>query len=648
MCGICGKLVFDRDGAVKPSLLKAMLETIRHRGPDDEGIYTAPQVGLGHRRLSIIDLSAGHQPLSNEDGTVWIVFNGEIYNYQELRKELITGGHVFKTQSDTEVIVHLYEQYGDQCVEKLRGMFAFAIWDDRQKLLFLARDRVGIKPLYYRCAEDSVIFASEIKAILADPEVDPEVEPAMIDRFLTFLFLPGDQTLFRGIRKLEPGYYMVVRNNKVEVRQYWDLHFSEARITLRQAKERLLELLDEAVRLHMIADVPVGFLLSGGVDSTAMLHFAVGKTDRPLSSYTLGFSEAVIADERPYAKLAASKYGTEHHEMTISSKDFAEFMPKYIWHMEEPVCEPQAVALYYVSRLAKDYVKVLISGEGGDEAFAGYPNYRNMLWLERVKSIAGPFKGLLASAVSLANRVVRSPRVAKYPRMADVPFETYYYSRVSSPLSFFNSHVDDLYTQDFVQYVNRRDSASVSTRFLRNSAGNNQINRMLYVDTKTSLPDDLLLKADKMTMANSLELRVPLLDHKILEFAASLPANFKVRRFTTKYLLKKTLKDKLPKEILGRRKAGFPVPYQSWLRTEMREWLVDILLDRETLARGYFKKRCIERLISDDATRGGFSKELLSLATLELWHRAFLEKVPTAGGTEGADEPRRRAHSRPL
>jgi asparagine synthase (glutamine-hydrolysing) len=630
MCGVCGKLLIQDESTVKPSLIKAMLATMHHRGPDDEGLYTTSRIGLGHRRLSIIDLNTGHQPLSNEDGTVWIVFNGEIYNYQELRKGLKAEGHVFKTESDTEVIVHLYEEYGEHCVEKLRGMFAFAIWDDRQQLLLLARDRVGIKPLYYRLTADSLIFASEMKAILADPQVDAEVEPAMIDRFLSFLYMPGEETLFRDIRKLEPGHYMVVHHGAVEIRQYWDLYFTESGITIREAKDQLVELLEEAARLHMIADVPVGFLLSGGVDSTAMLSFAVGKTDRLLSSYTLGFSEGVIADERPYARLAANKYGIKHHEMTISSKDFADFMPKYIWHMEEPVCEPQAVALYYVSKLAKNHVKVLISGEGGDEAFAGYPNYRNLLWLERIKAAAGPFKGMLASILTVANRFVGSRRVARYPPLFELPLNEYYYSRTSSPMAFFNRYAEDLYTSDFRHYADKKRSAQVATRYLQNGAGRGRVNQMLYIDTKTSLPDDLLLKADKMTMANSIELRVPLLDHKILEFAASLPQDYKVRGFTTKYIMKEALKPRLPKEILERRKAGFPVPYETWLRTDMRDWLMDILLGRETVARGYFKRSCIEKLLAGNLSEGRFSKELLSLATLELWHRAFLENVRTS------------------
>jgi asparagine synthase (glutamine-hydrolysing) len=562
--------------------------------------------------------------LSNEDDTVWIVFNGEIYNYKDLQEELVSKGHRLKTKSDTEVIVHLYEEYGERCVEKLRGMFAFAIWDNRRQILLLARDRIGIKPLYYHLTENSLVFGSEIKALFADSDVKRTVDLSMIDRFLSFYFVPGEETLFKGVRKLAPGNYMVVEGSKVRIQQYWDLHFSESPITLHEAEARTLALLEESVRLHMISDVPVGFLLSGGVDSTAMLSFAVDKTGYPLSSYTLGFSEAVEADERPFARLAAKRYGSDHHEMTISAKEFVDFMPKYIWHMEEPVCEPQAVALYYVSKMAREYVKVLISGEGGDEAFAGYSIYRNLVWLERLKKACRPFSGLLGRGLVGVNQAIHSQKVAKYAPLMDLPFSSYYFSRTSSPANFFNRSGNGLYTKEFLEHVDKERSVGMVKECLKN--GNSHIgmvNKMLYVDTKTSLPDDLLLKADKMTMANSLELRVPFLDHKLLEFAASLPTNFKVRGFRTKYVAKRALRDRLPREVLERKKVGFPVPYASWLRGELKPWLSDVLLDRQSLARGYFEKTSLERLISGEGQAGGVSKEVLSLATLELWHRAF-------------------------
>jgi asparagine synthase (glutamine-hydrolysing) len=626
VCGICGKLNFDREARVTPELLKKMADAIEHRGPDDEGFYTSGPVGFGFRRLSIIDLNTGHQPLSNEDGTVWIEFNGEIYNYQELREQLVARGHVFRTKTDTEVIVHLYEEFGPGCVDRLRGMFAFAIWDERKQLLLLARDRVGIKPLYYWKGPNALIFGSEIKAILADPECSPDVDPRMIDRFLSFYYVPGEETLHKDLYKLAPGSYMVVQNGNVKITQYWDLVFSPKEISLARAKEQLLSLLEECVRMHMIADVPVGFLLSGGLDSTAMLGFAAGKTDHKLSSFTLGFSEPGIIDERPYAQLAAKTYGAEHREMTISAKDFADFLPNFAWYMEEPVCEPQAVALYYVSRLAKAHVKVLISGEGGDEAFAGYPNYRNLLWLERAKNILGPLKGLASMGLAGLNAVIGSDRIAKYQQLMPIAFEDYYFSRISHPKAYFTRMAKELYTPDYWEHVNKPFSFEAVKRYLRRSAGQGFVNQMLYVDTKTSLPDDLLLKADKMTMANSLELRVPLLDHKMLEFAASLPESLKVHGTKSKYIAKEALAERVPQEILHRKKAGFPVPYAAWLRTELKDWVRGVILDPQAISRGYFQRSSIEKLIQDDAQFQNRPKEILSLVSLELWHRAFTKK----------------------
>jgi asparagine synthase (glutamine-hydrolysing) len=634
MCGICGKLNFDSSRSVSGALLKSMADAIEHRGPDDEGYYYSGSVGFGFRRLSIIDLNTGHQPICNEDETVWIVFNGEIYNYQDLRQDLQSRGHIFKSRTDTEVIIHLYEEYGVGCLEKLRGMFAFAIWDETKKELLLARDRVGIKPLYYCLSDRSLVFGSEIKALLADPEVEPEVVPEMIDRFLTFLYVPGEETLLRNVHKLAPGSYLISREGKTEIKKYWDLQFSPQSRTEAQAKEELLALLEDSVRLHMISDVPVGFLLSGGVDSTAMLGFAVGKTDKPLSSYTLGFSAPGIIDERPYATLAAQHFGTEHHETTISSQEFVDFLPRFAWHMEEPVCEPQAVALYYVSRLARKHVKVLISGEGGDEAFAGYQTYRGVLWLERLKTALGPFANMAGRGAAYLDRALEVDRLHKYAPLLSLAFDDYYYGRTYAPRAYFNSQFSKLYSRDFAGCVNKDCSVAPARAHLHSGRAKSVLNRMLYTDTKTSLPDDLLLKADKMTMANSVELRVPLLDHKILEFAASLPENFKIRGFTTKYLAKSALRSRVPREILDRKKAGFPVPYENWLRTELKAWLQDVLLDRETTARGYFDRSSIEGLIAENSRSGKYSKELLSLAVLELWHRSFVTgSNPKAGST---------------
>ncbi len=625
MCGICGKVYRDHDRAVSRSVIESMSASILHRGPDDEGIFLSGAVGFGFRRLSIIDLNNGHQPISNEDGTVWIVFNGEIYNYQELRVYLEAKGHVFRTRTDTEVIVHLYEEFGERCVEQLRGMFAFAIWDSVRTRLFLARDRVGIKPLYYRCTDDSIVFASEIKAILADPDVYPELSFAGIDRFLSFYFMPGEETMFRDIRKLPPASYLVYEHGHPRIVRYWDLAFQPGSRTEQQATDELLALLEESIDLHMIADVPVGFLLSGGVDSTAMLGMAVGKTAYPLSSYTLGFSANGVTDERPFARLAAARYGSDHHEMTISSQEFADFMPLFSWYMEEPCCEPQAIALYYVTRLARQYVKVLISGEGGDEAFAGYPIYRNFLWLERLKKLTRPLNGALTSSMRGLNRILHSRRLAKYAQPFGQPLESYYYSRTSNPGQFFNAHTGDLYASDFLCHVDRQSSISPVLDCFARFRGTGDVNRMLYVDLNTSLPDDILLKADKMTMANSVELRVPLLDHKVLEFAASLPENFKVRGFRTKYIAKQALAQRVPREILERKKAGFPVPYEGWMRSELKDWVHDVILDRRAVNRGYFKRRTLEALLDENQKHHTWPKEVFSLLALELWHRSFVD-----------------------
>jgi asparagine synthase (glutamine-hydrolysing) len=632
MCGISGKLMFEPEATVAPTLMKSMADAMVHRGPDDEGYYLSGPVGLGFRRLSIIDLNTGHQPISNEDGSVWVIFNGEIYNYRELREQLRTKGHSFSTNTDTEVLVHLYEEHGPGMLEKLRGMFAFAIWDDKQRTLLLARDRVGIKPIYYYQTGRFLSFASELKAILADPDVEREIDPAMIDRFLTFYYMPGEETLFKHLRKLPPGSYLRVRGDSVEVKAYWDLSFEqkEPAPDVRRAERQLIELLEEAVQLHMVSDVPVGFLLSGGVDSTAMLSLAAGRTHKAISSYTVGFSSGVV-DERPYARLAAERFGSEHHEITISAREFADFLPSYVWHMEEPVCEPPAIALYYVSKLARNHVKVLISGEGGDEAFAGYSKYRNFLWLERMKRVLGPAWGPASSAVRALNRIIGSPKLALYARLIDLPLDRYYYSKTSHPFTFFNCQAGSLYAKEFAGRVDKGRSLTPVQQYLQKAAAYGILEKMLYVDSKSWLPDDLLVKADKMTMANSVELRVPFLDHKVLEFAAALPTHFKVRGLTTKYLAKKALSTRVPPEIIARKKAGFPVPYELWLRTELRDWLRQILLDRETLSRGYFERGAVEGLLASGVETGGYVKELFSLATLEMWHRTFLPGKPGAG-----------------
>lgn len=630
MCGICGKLEFDPEAKVAPALVKKMADAIIHRGPDDEGFHVDGQIGLGFRRLSIIDLSGGHQPLSNEDGSIWIVFNGEIYNYRELRAELVSKGHVFRTKSDTEVIVHLYEEYGRDCVQKLRGMFAFAIWDSVRRSLFLARDRVGIKPLYYYLDENFLSFGSEIKAILVDPAVRREIDPSIIDRFLTYYYCPGPQTILRNFFKLDPGHWLTVQDGRIQTHCYWDLEFQQD--TEHESSEalegQLLELLDESVQMHMISDVPVGFLLSGGVDSTAMLSLASQKTDKPISSYTVGFSSPGpgLVDERPFARMVAEKFGSKFYEISISAQEFADFLPEYVRYMEEPVCEPAAIALYYVSKLASRYVKVLISGEGGDEAFAGYHNYMYTFWLEKMKSAFGPLRSPIGRGMELIGRMSNSRVLKKYGPLMGSNLDETYLSRTATPYTCFNRIPSRIYSEEMSRGVNKSESASIALALIARQSGHGVLDKMMYVDTKIWLPDDLLIKADRMTMANSIELRVPFLDHKVLEFAARLPRNQKVRGWKMKYLLKKAMAKHVPSEILNRRKVGFPVPYRKWMRHDLRDQFTDILLDSKSISRGYFRKAAIQDLFQRNSRSNSYAPEIFSLVVLELWHRTFIDR----------------------
>jgi asparagine synthase (glutamine-hydrolysing) len=628
MCGIVGKLNFDRQQPVNADLIGRMTGMIAHRGPDGNGKYVSGPIGLGHRRLSIIDLSnSGSQPMCNEDESVWIVFNGEIYNFQELRDRLLESGHTFRSTTDTEVIIHLYEEYGVDCLSRLKGMFAFAIWDSGRGRLFLARDRVGIKPLYYCQTPDALYFASELKSIIADPAVPREINPAAVRQFLSFFYVPGEETLLRSVKKLLPGNYLIVESGKVRISQYWDLQFTRERWSksFDEVVEELRGLLSSTVRDHMIADVPVGVLLSGGMDSSAVLNFAVQHTEK-IRTFTVGFSGQGVVDERPYARLVAERFGTEHHDISISAEDFWNFLPSYVWHMEEPVCEPPAVALHYVSKLARAHVKVVLSGEGGDEAFAGYPNYWNMLRLARLRDTLGPLARPIGSTGALASNLLGLARINRYSGALGRPLADHYFSRTSSPTAFFNQNADRLLSPELLQATRVVSARRICADLLEPLEELPLLDQMLYLDTKTWLPDDLLVKADKITMANSLELRVPLLDHAVLEFAASLPPEYKIRNGQTKRALKAVFSKVLPEQILTRKKAGFPVPYDSWLRSKFRDGVLDILLSDRALSRGYFRKNAIQGLLFSHQRSGKYPKEVFSLLVLELWHQSFIDQ----------------------
>jgi asparagine synthase (glutamine-hydrolysing) len=635
MCGIAGKLTSGRKVAREE--IESMLAPIAYRGPDATGVHLDGAVGLGHARLSIIDLSTGAQPMCNEDETVWIVFNGEIYNYQELRPRLAAKGHVFRSQSDTEVIIHAYEEFGADCVQELRGMFAFAIWDSKRRRLFLARDRVGIKPLYYCQTAVAFYFASELKAIIADGSVERDISPEAVRRFLSFQYVPGEETLFRSIKKLLPGHTLTIEDGQTKIRQYWDLQFTSERWarTFDEVVEELYGLLGSTVRDHMIADVPVGILLSGGVDSSAVLSYAIRGTEKKIKTFTVGFDGRGVVDERPYARLAAEKFGTEHFDLSISASDFWDFLPSYVRHMEEPVCEPPAVALYYVSKLARRHVKVLLSGEGGDEAFGGYPNYPNMLRLQRLERGLGPLARPAGAAASLLGGLAGHERVHRYGQALGSALKDHYFSRTSGPTAFFNERAGEILSPDFRRATESASAAAFMAELLEPVTDRGLLDQMLYADTKTWLPDDLLVKADKMTMANSLELRVPLLDHQVLEFAASLLPEHKVRGKETKRALKAAFSKVLPPEILARKKAGFPVPYHEWLRGELKEGVRDIVMSEAARQRGYFQAKSVARLLQNNREHGACAKEVFCLVVLELWHRNYRD----SGNVTGAAAP---------
>ncbi|MFN7138984.1 MAG: asparagine synthase (glutamine-hydrolyzing), partial [Limisphaerales bacterium] len=581
--------------------------------------------------------ASGSQPMSNEDQTIWIVFNGEIYNYLELRAELLAKGHCFASWTDTEVIIHLYEELGEDCVSRLRGMFAFGIWDANRKLMFLARDRIGIKPLYYTKTAEAILFASEIKALLVDPDVKREINTKAIDRFLTYYYLPGNETLLKNVYKLDPGHHLTVQNGRLIDREYWDLSFQDTSKceNIEQAVEELELLLSGTVKDHMISDVPVGVLLSGGVDSTGILRYATEHSDKPLRTFTVGFSGATFADERPYARLASDRFRTDHQELTISPEEFRDFLPKYVWHMEEPVCEPPAISLYFVSQLARSSeVKVLLSGEGGDEAFAGYPKYRNLLVLEELKSIFGNARGLLWASLKMIELLTRKQN-GHYRSGIHRTMPDYYYGLTATPETPFNRVKRSLYKADFASALNGTLSNQPTKHLFSRVSGKKPLQKMLYVDSKSWLPDDLLVKADKMTMAASVELRVPLLDHHVLEFAASLPCEFKVRGKVGKRVLKMALQNSVPEKILNRKKSGFPLPYDRWIKTELKDFVHDSILAENSAIHSYFDKASVRTMLqkqqgqSSDMRNGkpqhalDYSQEIFSLLILELWHKEF-------------------------
>lgn len=625
MCGFCGIFDTSRTPDVDATLVRRMTSLMAERGPDAAGFFAEPRLAVGHRRLTIIDLEAGEQPVYNETGDVLVVFNGEIFNYRELRESLLGLGHNFRTHTDTEVIVHAYEQYGVRCVEHFRGMFSFAVYDRRNSSLFLARDRLGVKPLYYTLSGNRILFASEVKPLLLAAGGRAEPDPVAIDFFVSVGYVPGERTIFRGIKKLLPGHLLEWRVGQSEPRIecYWDVPDEPAiPISLADAQDQLAALLRESVKLRMISDVPLGAFLSGGVDSSVIVAQMCELASGPVKTFSIGYADSPEHNELPFARSVAQHLGTDHVEHVLTHGDFFQNIADFVLRSEEPIVEGAGIALYHLAKRARKDVTVVLSGEGADEVLAGYPLYPIMRDVDRVRRIARA-TGSTWLAAQLARRS-GSEKLTKYLDWAGSPLAARYHSIPNDVTQTVRSR---LYSEELL----RQSGGAVPQYFadlfgtLRNAT---ELKRMSYVDLKSWLPDDLLIKADKMTMAASVELRVPFLDHKLLEFCLTLPDEIRLHERTGKYLLKQLAGRWLPKEIIYRKKQGFPVPLARWFRGALSGRITEILLDPRSLGRGYFRPDYVRTLLKrHQAGVEDHSRRLLTLVILEIWHRTFVDDI---------------------
>ena len=622
MCGIAGTFHFNPNEPVDARRLTAMTTAVAHRGPDADGFYIGRGIGLGHRRLSIIDLSTGDQPLTNEDRTVWVVFNGEIYNFAEVRADLVAHGHRFRTNSDTEVIVHAYEQWGERSVERFRGMFAYAVWDEPNRRLVLVRDRLGVKPLHYAVSPTGLVFGSEIKSLLENPAVPRDWSAEALDAYLALQYVPCPQTIYRGIFKLPPAHLLVAENGRVSIRRYWDLTFTGDGDPAREEEylDRLDALVTESVRLRLMSDVPLGAFLSGGIDSSAVVAAMVETNPGRVVTTSVGFAEQAF-NEIQYARTVARHLGTEQHEETVEPH-IVDLLPKLAWHLDEPFADSSAVPTYYVSQAAREHVTVALSGDGGDELWAGYARHRVERWeLSARRWLGGSARvaGRMAQRMPLGVKGMRSLRhLALSPAEACAHKHAY---------GLFESEARDaLYAPDFANEVRDADPF-VGFRLAYESCGSaDPLDRALYVDVKTYLVDDIMTKVDRMSMAVSLESREPLLDHELLEFAATVPTSLKLKHGRSKYLLRRLLERRVPKSIVDRPKQGFEAPTGEWLRGPLAPMVDGLLLDGRLHSRGIFDSREVARLWT--AHRDGAEDHrhrLWSLVMLELWFRQFVD-----------------------
>ncbi|HZU03089.1 MAG TPA: asparagine synthase (glutamine-hydrolyzing) [Ktedonobacteraceae bacterium] len=621
MCGICGIYNAQSGEPVSPQLIERMTNMIAHRGPDDSGYYFDGPVGLGFARLSIIDLSGGHQPMCNETGDVWLIFNGEIWNYKTLRQELIAKGHQFRTHSDTETIIHAYEEYGVDCVARLHGMFAFALWDGTRKRLLLARDRAGKKPLYYTQVNGDFIFASEIKSLLCHPRVKREADVQALADFLSVRYVPAPATLFANIYKVLPGHWLLVEQDTLRQECYWDFTFGKTeQRPIKEYIQGIQQHIHRAVEERMMADVPVGAMLSGGVDSSIITGIMSKLTSQRVKTFSVGFDHPEYS-ELPYARLVADHFGTDHYELVVKSSDLAQYWPLLTWHRDEPVSEPSDLGVYLVSKLARQHVKVVLSGEGGDELFAGYPKYV-------VDWLAGYYH-LLPRPIRdqvIMPLIERLPYSMRKLKTAARNLSQPSLQRWMSWFGIFNGELKENLLSERTKAEIDLDSSRAFRCWLEKNPQRDDLSSMLYLDTKIWLPDNLLMKGDKMTMAASLESRIPLLDYQLTEYAASIPSQVKTRFFKAKYLLKRAFADFLPEPILTRKKMGFNVPTGIWFREGQRGLITRLLLSERLRSRGYFNDAFVAKMVRNHLEgRTNYQAQLFTLASLELWFRVFID-----------------------
>lgn len=635
MCGICGIVTGPASArVVRREVVERMRDTILHRGPDGEGLFLEPGVGLGHRRLSIVDVARGAQPMASDDGRLQLIFNGEIYNHPQLMPELVQSGVRYHTHCDTETILRLYEREGKTMPQRLRGMFAFAIWDRAARELFLVRDRFGVKPLYYVHLDDgTLIFGSEIKAILASGEVRAALNVNAIPDALANYAPSGEETLFAGIKRLAAGHALTWRDGRVEIRPYWDLHYGTVQLN-GQSDAALIdeyrERFREAVRMRLMSDVPLGMFLSGGIDSAAITAMMSQLVDGPIKTFSVAFAERE-ANELSFARLVASRYRTDHHEVTVSPDDFFAALPRLVWHEDEPIAHPSSIALYFVSRLAAEQVKVVLTGEGSDETLAGYNRYRVTLFN---RSLGRPYEAAIPRAM----------RAAVRHGIDTLPAGGGLRRRLTRTFLYLPADLDTLYFDNFAVFGRRRQQELLEPAIAHQLRGVDPyaaahaafeqtdaptlLDRLLYADTKTYL-QELLMKQDQMSMAASIESRVPFLDHPLVEFASSLPQRLKLRGWTTKYVLRQAMKDLLPPEILSRRKMGFPVPVGAWFRGAFRGIVDEFVLGERAMARGLFRRDAVRRLVqSHIAGEEKHDERLWMLVNWEIWQRIFLDGEP--------------------